>query len=101
MIASVDSNGMHFDMFTGEETFMASNAVLVSGRTDAMLIDCGFVKDAVYRLLDLVRSSAKRLRAIFITHGHPDQYGSANVFAEAFPDTVILARPGVIDGGLE
>ncbi|HEY6340042.1 MAG TPA: MBL fold metallo-hydrolase [Bryobacteraceae bacterium] len=101
MITSLDSNGIHFDMFTGEETFMASNAVLVSGRTDAVLIDCGFVKGDVDKLLHFVQASGKRLRAIFITHGDPDHYGGTNAFAEAFPDAVILARQGVIDSVLE
>ena len=43
MIASVETNGLRFDMFTGEERFLAPNAVLVSARQDAFLIDCGFV----------------------------------------------------------
>jgi hypothetical protein len=47
MITSLESNGLRFDMFTGEERFIAPNAVLVSGRTDAVLIDCSFVKSDV------------------------------------------------------
>ena len=55
-------------MFTGEERFIAPNAVLVSGRNDSVLIDCGFVKGDVEKLLSLVKGCGKRLRAIFITH---------------------------------
>ena len=36
MITSLDSNSLRFDMFTGEERFIAPNAVLVSARTDAV-----------------------------------------------------------------
>src|SRR5690348_12840759 len=101
MITSTESNGLRFDMFTGEERFLAPNAVLVSGRQDAFLVDCGFVKSDVEQLLKHVRESRKRLRAIFITHAHPDHYAGINAFAAAFPEATIHARQGVIDGMLE
>ncbi len=101
MITSVESSGLRFDMFTGAEQFLAPNALLISARNDAVLFDCGFVKSDVEQLLSLVKGSAKRLRSIFITHAHPDHYGGINDFAAAFPEAVILARQGVIEGMLE
>ncbi len=96
MVDTIEANGLRFDMFTftGEEQFLAPNAVLVSGRHDAILVDTGFVAPDVARLLAVVRASGKRLRAILITHAHPDHYGGVSEFAAALAGHV--RRPAAL-----
>lgn len=41
--------------------------------------------------LAAVRRTGKPVRAVLVTHGHPDHYVGLGVFKEAFPDAVIWA----------
>ena len=100
MIASIETNGLRFDMFTGEERFLAPNAVLVSGRQDAFLIDCGFVQSDVEKLLAHVPAFASTCAPSSSPPRIPI-IAEFNAFAAAFPGATLLARQGVIDGMLE
>ena len=101
MIESLGKKGLQFDVFTSSPKALASNAVLISGQNDAVLIDTTFFPLEALSLIDMVRQRGKRLKAIFISHAHPDHYGALATIHEAFPTAKILARQGVIDGMLE
>lgn len=94
-------NSLRFDMYSGPPKDLLPNAILMSGRKDAILFDVGFTPNEVKHLVKMVKDSGKRLRAALITHAHPDHYGGIGQIREAFPDTPILARQTVIDGILE
>ena len=100
-IFSEQRNGLRFDVFAGSEAALSPNCVLISGEHDAILIDVQFVIGEARELADRVRDSGKQLKAVFITHAHPDHYGGMGEIASAFPGAPILARQGVIDGILE
>ncbi|BEL03315.1 MBL fold metallo-hydrolase [Actinoplanes sichuanensis] len=71
-------------------------ATLVTGETDALLVDAGFTRADGHRLAAAILDSGKRLTTIVISHGDPDFYFGAEVVADAFPDAVIVATPQVI-----
>jgi len=73
-----------------------SNAVLIEGEHDAVLVDPPFTKADAHRVAAMVLDSGKRLTYIFVTHDHPDHYFSMDVLAEAFPDAKIVAHPTVV-----
>src|SRR4249920_250123 len=50
------------------------NAVLVSGQTDAVLLDTGFTRADALRIAAMVLESKKTLKAIYISHADPDFY---------------------------
>jgi glyoxylase-like metal-dependent hydrolase (beta-lactamase superfamily II) len=72
-------------------------ATLVTGETDALLVDAGFTRADGHRLVAAILDSGKRLTTIVISHGDPDFYFGAEVVADAFPDAAVVATPQVIE----
>jgi glyoxylase-like metal-dependent hydrolase (beta-lactamase superfamily II) len=72
-------------------------ATLVTGDTEALLVDAGFTRADGHRLAAAILDSGKRLHTVFLSHGDPDFYFGAEVIADAFPDARIVATPLVIE----
>ncbi|HSG34531.1 MAG TPA: MBL fold metallo-hydrolase [Sphingomonadaceae bacterium] len=73
-----------------------SNAALIMGEKDAVLVDPPFTKADAHRVAAMVLDSGKNLTHIFVTHDHPDHFFSMDVLAQAFPDAEIVAHPDVV-----
>jgi glyoxylase-like metal-dependent hydrolase (beta-lactamase superfamily II) len=73
-----------------------SNAALIMGEKDAVLVDPPFTKADAHRVVAMVLDSGKTLTHIFVTHDHPDHFFSMDVLAEAFPEAKIVAHPDVV-----
>ena len=73
-----------------------SNAALIMGERDAVLVDPPFTKADAHRVAAMVLDSGKRLTHVFVTHDHPDHFFSMDVLQEAFPDAEIVAHPVVV-----
>jgi glyoxylase-like metal-dependent hydrolase (beta-lactamase superfamily II) len=67
------------------------NAVLVSGRTDAVLIDTGFTRADAHRIAAMVLDSRKTLKTIYISQADPDFYFGAGVLKTLFPEATLIA----------
>jgi glyoxylase-like metal-dependent hydrolase (beta-lactamase superfamily II) len=72
-------------------TWPASTSTLISGDHDAVLVDALLTTDEGERLAEWVRNTGKRLRAIFVTHGHADHFFGAVPVLDAFPDARLIA----------
>ncbi|MGW4909171.1 MBL fold metallo-hydrolase [Streptomyces sp. NPDC004270] len=72
-------------------------ATLVTGETEALLVDAGFTRADGHRLVAEVLDSGKKLTTVFISHGDPDFYFGAEVLADAFPDARFVATDHVIE----
>src|SRR3954447_16544209 len=72
-------------------------ATLITGQSEALLIDAGFTRADGHRLVAAVLDSGKELTTVFISHADPDFYFGAEVLADAFPSAVFVATPIVID----
>lgn len=82
-VYNADSNSFHV------------NAVLVSGKTEAIVIDSGFTRADALRVAANVLDSGKTLKAIFISNADPDFYFGAEVLKNTFPQAQVLTTPAV------
>ena len=71
------------------------NAVVVSGKTEAIVIDSGFTRADALRVAANVLDSGKSLKAIFISNADPDFYFGAEVLKGYFPQAQVLTTPAV------
>jgi glyoxylase-like metal-dependent hydrolase (beta-lactamase superfamily II) len=78
-------------------TFSPTTSTIVSGPTEAVLIDAQYLKDDVRDLGDLIERTGKKLTTIFITHAHPDHYLGVGPLLERFPEAKCVALPDVVE----
>ena len=71
------------------------NAVVVSGKTEAIVIDSGFTRADALRVAAKVLDSGKTLKTIFISNADPDFYFGAEVLKSTFPQAQVLTTPAV------
>ncbi|MCW5660257.1 MAG: MBL fold metallo-hydrolase [Burkholderiaceae bacterium] len=67
------------------------NAVLVLGKTDALLLDTGFTRADALRIAAMVLDSGKALKTIYISQADPDFYFGIEVLKQYFPDAKVVA----------
>jgi glyoxylase-like metal-dependent hydrolase (beta-lactamase superfamily II) len=67
------------------------NAVLVSGQTDAVLLDTGFTRADALRIAAMVLDSKKTLKTIYISQADPDFYFGTEVLKQHFPQARVVA----------
>ena len=68
---------------------------LVSGKTEAIVIDSGFTRADALRVAANVLDSGKTLKTIFISNADPDFYFGAEVLKSHFPQAQVLTTPAV------
>jgi glyoxylase-like metal-dependent hydrolase (beta-lactamase superfamily II) len=73
------------------------NAVVVSGKTEALVIDSGFTRADALRVAANVLDSGKTLKTIFISNADPDYYFGAETLKQVFPQAQVLTTPAVRD----
>jgi len=67
------------------------NAVLVAGKTDAVLLDTGFTRADALRIAAMVLDSKKMLKTVYISQPDPDYYFGIEVIRQYFPDARVVA----------
>lgn len=65
--------------------------VLVSGSTEAVLIDGGFALPDGKVVADAIKATGKKLTTIYISQSDPDYYFSLGAIKASFPDARVIA----------
>jgi len=78
-------------------TFPPTTATLLTGPTEAILVDAAFLTDDVSALGDLIADTGKKLTTIYITHGHADHFFGIASLLQRFPHARAFALPSVLD----
>lgn len=71
--------------------------VLISGPSEALLIDGGFTYPDGRALAEAIKASGKKLTTIYISQSDPDYYFSLKPVREAFPDAKVIAASATLD----
>jgi len=78
-------------VYNGDGASFHVSAVLVAGKTDAVLLDAGFTRADAMRIAAMVLDSKKTLKTIYISQADPDFYFGIEVLKQAFPDAKVVA----------
>jgi glyoxylase-like metal-dependent hydrolase (beta-lactamase superfamily II) len=86
-----------YTVIDSADSSLNKTSVLVTGETEALVVDAAFTRADGHRIAAEVLDSGKRLTTVVITAGDPDFYFGAEVIADAFPDASFLAPADVIE----
>src|SRR6202007_2290520 len=81
----------------GGGTFAATTSTLVSGRSEAVLVDGQHIRTDVAALAEFIGRTGKRLMTIYVTHGHADHWYGAGDLLATFPDARVVATTPVVE----
>ncbi|GAQ52922.1 MBL fold metallo-hydrolase [Streptomyces acidiscabies] len=93
-MSTLDFTVLDLDFPAGSKN---KTATLVTGESEALLVDAAFTRADGHRLAAAVLDSGKTLTTVFVSHADPDFYFGAEVIADAFPEATFVATPLVIE----
>lgn len=93
--AADDPSTLSYTVIPTGEVSMLANMVLIEGEKEAILVDAPFARSDAHRVVAKILDSGKTLKAVFVTHDHPDHFFGLDVIQDAFPDARIVAQKQV------
>jgi glyoxylase-like metal-dependent hydrolase (beta-lactamase superfamily II) len=90
-------SNLTYTILDAADASLNKTSLLVTGETEALVVDAAFTRADGHRIVAEVLDSGKQLTTVVITAGDPDFYFGAEVVADAFPEAVFLAPPDVIE----
>ncbi len=92
-----ETKELKLQIFNASENSFGVASVIVSGKTDAVLIDAQFTLAEAEKVAQEIKNSGKKLTAIYVSYGDPDFYFGLEVFKKYFPEVTVYAAPKTIE----
>jgi hypothetical protein len=93
----IETKNLKIQVFNASENSFGVASVIVSGKTDAVLIDAQFTLADAEKVAQEIKAGGKKLTAIFVSHGDPDFYFGLEVFKKYFPEVTAYASPATVE----
>ena len=81
----------------GENSMFPVTSTLITGDSEALLVDAQFQRNDAQQLVDMIRKSGKKLTTVYISAADPDFYFGLDVIKTNFPDVKVLASAETIN----
>lgn len=94
---TIETKDLKLQVYNASENSFGVASVIVSGKTDAVLIDAQFTLADAEKVAQKIKTSGKKLTTIFVSHGDPDFYFGLEVFKKHFPEVTAYASPATIE----
>jgi len=93
----IEAGNLKLEVYNASENSFGVASVIVSGKTDAVLIDAQFTIEDAEQVAQEIKRSGKKLTAIYVSHGDPDFYFGLEVFKKYFPEVTAYASPATTE----
>ena len=90
------AGGLTWKHFPAGQNGFFRAPVLVSGPSEAVLIDGGFTLPDGKAVAEAIKATGKKLTTIYISQSDPDYYFSLGAIKAAFPEARVLAAPATL-----
>ena len=94
---AIETGSFKLEVYNASENSFGVASVIVSGKTDAVLIDAQFTLADAEKVAQQIKSSGKKLTAIYVSFGDPDFYFGLEVFKKYFPEVTVYASPATVE----
>lgn len=94
---TIETNKFKLEIYNASENSFGVASVIVSGKTDAVLIDAQFTLADAEKVAQEIKSSGKKLTTIYVSYGDPDFYFGLEVFKKYFPEVTVYASSATVE----
>ena len=94
---TIETTNLKLQVYNASENSFGVASVIVSGKTDAVLIDAQFTLADAEKVAQQIKISGKKLTTIYVSHGDPDFYFGLEVFKKYFPEVTVYAAPATVE----